>query len=434
MRTKALLMSVAAAALAVGLVACSSNGTAGGSGSGTTPASSGGSAASSSAGGSSSSAAGTSSSAGSSAAASGASSSGAAPGGGGKTLPCGPATTLNFQSGGDVNIQNMWQQDLLPVFKKACPNITVNFTFDTHSTNQNLDTAKIAAALKTGKTPDIDVTDDFATQAAQAQLTVAVTPSNVPALANVSQAALKSYNNLAAPYRGSAVLLAYDSTKISSPPKTLADLLTWIKANPGKFTYNDPSTGGSGQYFVESVLESKMSQSDVAKMNAQYEPTMESTWDPGMQVLKSLTPDVYQKVYPKGNQAVLDLMAKNEIEMAPVWSDMFLSAQATNQLSSNWKVTQITQPTFSGGPAYLAIIKNTPHLQAAEAFVNWVLQPAQQTVIVQKIAGFPAIPLSSLPSNVQTDFTGVDTQNLRPAMNSKNQADYQKKWSEVVPG
>ena len=46
------------------------------------------------------------------------------------------------------------------------------------------------------------------------------------------------------------MLLAYNPNKVPNPPKTLDELLAWIKANPGRFTYNSPKTGGSGGAFV----------------------------------------------------------------------------------------------------------------------------------------------------------------------------------------
>src|SRR5690606_34202843 len=58
------------------------------------------------------------------------------------------------------------------------------------------------------------------------------------------------------PYRGSQVLLAYDTTKLSPAdvPKTWEDLVAWIKANPGQFVYNRPDKGGSGGNFVRRAI------------------------------------------------------------------------------------------------------------------------------------------------------------------------------------
>ena len=36
-------------------------------------------------------------------------------------------------------------------------------------------------------------------------------------------------------YRGTTVILAYDSEAVPEPPKTLDDLVAWMKENPGRF-------------------------------------------------------------------------------------------------------------------------------------------------------------------------------------------------------
>ena len=345
------------------------------------------------------------------------------------------ADTFTFSSDGDVNVQNLWQQDLLPAFKKVCPQFTVKFLFDIHSTNSNLNVSKIAAAAKAGQQPPIDVADDsVAEAAAQAGLTETISATDVPAVAEVDPTALAEFKSAAIPYRGSSVLLAYDSTKITSPPKTLKDLLAWIKANPGQFTYNDPASGGSGGSFVETVLDASVPADHLKQMQAGYVPTLESDWAPGFATLKSLTPSIYQNVYPNGNQAVLDLLGKGEISMAPVWSDQFLSAKSLGQLGAEYKVTQIADPSFNGGAAYLALIKGSSHAPAGKAFLQWLLQPQQQATIVAKIAGFPAIPMTKLPTAQQGVFGGVDVQNLRAGVSSKMGADLESQWAAKVPG
>jgi len=430
MRNKSLLIP-GVAALALALVACGGSKQVTSGAAGSSPAvsasSGNGSGSSAPAGSASSGAAGSSGTAGSSGVAG--SSGGPVP----AAFTC-PTETDGFTlaSGGDVNIQNLWQKNLIPAWEKACPNTKITFTFDTHSANANLDMAKIGAAIKSGKPVAVDVTDNFSLAAQQAGLTEPVTVAEIPGISKISPTAMAAVKSSAVPYRASSVLLAYDSTKVTNPPKTLADLLTWIKANPGKFTYNSPNSGGSGGNFVETVVDSKIPADVLTKMQTAYDPSLASNFAPGLAILKDLTPSVYQKTYPNGNQAVLDLLAKGEIQMAPVWSDQFLSAEQSGQLDKKIKVTQISDPSLNGSPTYLAIIKSSTRVKAAQAFIDWVLLPAQQSQIVTTIAGFPAIPISDLPANVQGAFAGINTQNLRPNLESKTSADLQKQWATTV--
>ncbi len=287
---------------------------------------------------------------------------------------------------------------MLPAFAKVCPDIKIKFVFDVNSANVTQNVAKIAAAQQSGSTVPYDLLEDsLAAAAAQAGLTETITADTVPALTEVNQTALKQYNSTAVPWRGSAVLIAYDSSKVTTPPKTLDDVLSWIKANPGQFIYNDPSGGGSGSSFVETVLDANMSADDLAKMQAGYVPDLESAWAPGFAVLTGLTPYVYEKTYPHGNQDVLNLMSSGAVSMAPVWSDQFLTAVTNGQVGNEWKVTQITDPSLTGGAAFLAIVKGDPHAKAAATFMNWALQPDQQAQVVKAISGFPSISIDKLP-------------------------------------
>ena len=50
------------------------------------------------------------------------------------------------------------------------------------------------------------------------------------------------------PYRGTTVVLAYDSEKVANPPKTMDELVEWMKENPGRFAYNAPGNRRSRRF------------------------------------------------------------------------------------------------------------------------------------------------------------------------------------------
>ncbi len=47
-------------------------------------------------------------------------------------------------------------------------------------------------------------------------------------------------NGYESPYGKAQFVMIYDSAKVPQPPTTVDDLIAWIKANPGKFTYPAP--------------------------------------------------------------------------------------------------------------------------------------------------------------------------------------------------
>lgn len=355
---------------------------------------------------------------------------------GSATSSAAASSSFTLYAGADTNVQGLWSSSILPAFKKAFPQYDVTFVFSEHGTNDDQEYARIAASIKTGGKPPADMLADsgFINTAATAKQLMAVSTANIPNLAGVQKPLLTPVDGRAVPYRGSAVLLAYDSTKVHPVPKTLDDVIAWIKANPGRFTYNSPSTGGSGGAFVETVVDRYTSAPDLAKLDAGTDTAAESDWDKGLEVLHGLNSSVYQHVYPNGNDAVLDLLGKGQIWMAPVWSDQFLSAKAAGQLGKQIEVTQISDPSFTGGGAYLGIPTNSTNVEGALALANFVLEPTQQAEIVTVIAGFPAVPVSSLPTAAQKILIGTDANNLRSGLSSDAGDDLSRLWQSKVPG
>jgi len=361
-------------------------------------------------------------------------SSGGSQGGGGSSGSASKKLTVFISA--DTNIQDLWQKDLIPAFEKANPGYTVGVDFDLHGLHDQQTIAKLTAATVQKKDPGYDLVDaGFISQIAASGLLTKVTPKNVPGLKDVPEATIKAGGNGGLPYRASSVILAYNTKTVPTPPKTLDDLLAWIKAHPGKFTYNSPDSGGSGQSFVTTVLDKYLSAGDREKMETSYTPDLESKWDQGFATLAGLNPYVYQKgVYPNGNNQALDLLASGQIDMVPVWSDQFVTGKKNGQIPSDIAYTQIKDPSLTGGAAYLGIPKASPRQAGALKLASWLLTPAAQTVIANDVAGYPVINLDKLPQDIQDQFKDADIANLRPPYFSSTQSDMNKLWSQKVPG
>ena len=190
------------------------------------------------------------------------------------------------------------------------------------------------------------------------------------------------------------MLLAYNPDKVTNPPKSLDELLAWIKANPGRFTYNSPKTGGSGGAFVTTVLDKYVPPADRDQMTTGYHKELEKDWDQGWQTLASLNQSVFQKgVYPNGNNQTLQLLSSGQIDMAPVWSDQFISGQASGSIPKNYKVQQISNPSFTGGASYLGVTKGSKNQDLAWKFIDFILtagRAGQDRRQDRRVPGHPA--------------------------------------------
>jgi putative spermidine/putrescine transport system substrate-binding protein len=344
-------------------------------------------------------------------------------------------TTIVVYASGDVNVQNLWQNNIIPHFEKENKGIYVKFIFSEHGTDDGTTLARIGAAVKGRHWPGVDLVDGgLVTTMASAGLDQPVSKATAPNLQKVSANLLVPVKGAAIPYRGSSVVLAYNTDHVKSPPKTLQALLDWIRANPGRFTYNSPNTGGSGYSFAETVVDSTIAPNLLQQMDSGYNTSLESNWKQGLDLLHSLNKSMYGNgVYPNGNSAVLTLLGQGQIWMAPVWSDQALTALGNGQLGPNIKLTQISNPSFTGGAAYLAVPKTAKHKKVLYKFVNYILSPEAQQMIVNVMSGFPAINIKYMGDAIQQKFEDVSANTLRPTFQTQMGNDFKAAWQQSVP-
>jgi putative spermidine/putrescine transport system substrate-binding protein len=354
---------------------------------------------------------------------------------GGHVKKANAGTTIVVYASGDVNVQNLWQNNIIPNFEKENKGIYVKFVFSPHGADDGTTLARIGAAVKGRHWPGIDLVDaGLVNTMALTGLDQPVSKATAPNIKHVNPDLLVPVKGAAIPYRGSSVVLAYDSNHVKTPPKTLADLLAWIKANPGKFTYNSPNTGGSGYSFAETVVDSLVSPAILKQMDQGYNTSLEPNWKPGLDLLHSLNKYMYGNgVYPNGNAAVLTLLGQGQIWVAPVWSDQSLTALKTGQLGPNIKLTQISNPSFTGGAAYLAVPKTARHKKVLYKFVNYILSPEAQQMIVDVMAGFPAIDMKYMGDSIKQKFEDVSANTLRPTYQTQMGNDFKAAWQQSVP-
>jgi putative spermidine/putrescine transport system substrate-binding protein len=348
------------------------------------------------------------------------------------------AVTLNHYLSGDVNIRDLWTKSLIPAYQKVNAGVTINMVFDEHGSADATTFDRVAAAKSAGKVSGVDTweTGGFLQQGGTAGLIVKLTAQQIPNLSKVPVNVLGQYSSYGVPYRGSSVVLAYNSKVVSTPPKTLDDLLVWIKANPGQFTYNPPDKGGSGGAFVTRVVKMGISDSDEKLFETGYDQSKESEWDKGLATLKDLSAAIYQQggqaFYPQGNVPVLQTLGKGAISVAPVWSDQGLQNLAQNLLPPEVKLTQIS-PAFSGGGAFIGVVADSPNKDAAYKFLDWLLTPEPQSIVISTIKGYPGLDWQYMPADVRDKFADI-AKDFSFGFSAKFGADMNKQWYEKVAG
>ncbi len=235
------------------------------------------------------------------------------------------------------------------------------------------------------------------------------------------------------PYRATTVMLAYDSEKMTEVPKTADELDAWIKAHPTRFTYNAPGRDSAGDSFIRTTIYNRIADEE-ALMSS--DPKWEEKWDDGFAHLRALHPYLYQEggkvTYPKDSEAALDLLAEGKIDACPAWADMALSRRKAGSLPERIKLAAI-EPKFTGAAQGAAVPSFSGNKEGGTAFINYLLSPEAQTILVQDMAAIPLqkkdVDLTDVEELAQMDVSGFRTQALGTLVDDLN-----ARWRAEIAG
>ena len=180
------------------------------------------------------------------------------------------------------------------------------------------------------------------------------------------------------PWAMAQFVFEYDSAALPAPPKTLAALADWIKANPGRFTYPQPPDY-LGTSFLKQVLYGTLA--DPAMMQAPLDAaTAEATIAPLWAFLDDIHPALWRqaKAFPENEPALGQLLADGEIGI----SFAFNPGRASAEIAAGNLPETIRTFTFDGGTlgnaSFVAIPFNAAHQAGAQVIANLILDPAIQ--------------------------------------------------------
>ena len=339
-------------------------------------------------------------------------------------------TTLNVYVDADTNITDWLSGIVAPAFEAANPQYKVNMVIARGGITMDDVINRTIAALKSKADPQVDVIEgldpsDFTKASLDAKLWVTFSKQNIPNYTTLNPAINILPYGL--PYRGSQVLIAYDSTRVpqNEVPKTFPQLIAWVKAHPGQFVYCRPDKGGSGGNFVIRAIYEANGRNPSAFTADNYSDSLAGNrFTPAWKILSDINSAVYQNgSYPAGNLPTLQLLANGSVSMITAWSDMALQALGNGTLPSTIKLTQLTDLPFPGGYVYTAIPVNATHMAGALAFANYYISLKNEASVVKDIGGFPTVKLSLLPQELQDILSAALTDKAPPIWPSGSWSD-----------
>jgi putative spermidine/putrescine transport system substrate-binding protein len=194
---------------------------------------------------------------------------------------------------------------------------------------------------------------------------------------------LKNNGELIPLYRNQTGLL-YNPARVSNPPQTWDQLIDWIKANPKRFGFNDPSKGGSGQSFIHAAIGVITGGLDQYRDDAELVPAKTAKWQAVWDWMNSMEP---YWTYTTSNNDSISRVNSGEFWMTVAWDD---DTQVNLKSGSLFKEAKLYVPQFglAGGGDCAGVLKNARNKAAALLFLHFLTEPDQQIKMNERIGSY----------------------------------------------
>lgn len=328
-------------------------------------------------------------------------------------------TVLNVATAGDQNMVDYVKTFLAPRFEATHPGVTIRVVgTGPGDAGSNKIIEKLTAQQQSGAAQwDMDVA--VVHQKAGGELVqkglLAAFRDQIATGKMVSQESARNalgvnVDGYVMPMFLSQTALAYNSELVKTPPASYDELVQWAQKNPKAFGYNGIKNGMSGVSFVVGWIYAYGT--DAARLSAQpYDKSVEKSWAPAFEKLKAFNQNV---TFTPGNAGTLDMLSRGEIDMGPVWVDMFYSWKDQGKVPPSMKLALIA-PGMPGQPMYYVVPAKAAQAKLAREFIALATSPeAQAQGIVKQFNWYP----------------GIDAQYVKAQLDAPT---WQKLFAEISP-
>ncbi|GAB6137775.1 ABC transporter substrate-binding protein [Halanaerobaculum tunisiense] len=180
-----------------------------------------------------------------------------------------------------------------------------------------------------------------------------------------------------APYNRAQFVFIYDQAKVANPPQNFAELISWIKEHPGKFTYPAlPDFTGSA--FVRHVIYRKTG--GYQQYYEMSEEEVRKTIRPALEFLAKLEPYLWRQgeTYPATSAQLDNLFADGEVWMSMGYDPSKATAEIKKGNYPETARTFVLEKGTIANTNFLAIPFNAPNKPGSLVTANFLESFAAQ--------------------------------------------------------
>jgi len=349
--------------------------------------------------------------------------------------------TLNVLTAGDQNMVDYITDYLGPLFTRQNPGVTVRAvgTGPGDAGSQRIWERLEAQRRANSQTVDVDVAVVHQNMAGRmvaegllARYREQASTGGLATSAVTRNALGQNVDGFVMPMFNSQVAIAFNPQRVPNPPTTFEQLDQWVRQNPRRFGYNGIRGGMSGVAFVFGWAYA-FGPDQRRLIDGPFDPEVVTALTPAFQRMREFNRHV---TITPGNAGTLDALNRGEIDLGPVWMDMFYTWQAEGRLNPSFRLI-LPETGLPGQPMYYVIPARAANNDAARKFIELATSPPVQAEgIVRRFNWLPGIDAQHVRQHLDQQtwdrlFRDVGPEQLARGARPMPQADFMRALQEA---
>ncbi|MDJ0783944.1 MAG: ABC transporter substrate-binding protein [Desulfosarcinaceae bacterium] len=215
---------------------------------------------------------------------------------------------------------------------------------------------------------------------------------------------------LESPWGSAQVVMIYDTARTPEPPRSVAALIDWIRAHPGRFAYPAPPDF-TGSVFVRHLFYHVAGSVDAWQGDFDRQAFAKAA-DNTYALLRELAPALWRQgsTYPESPVRMAQLFADGEID----FSFSYHQAEASKKIHDGLFPDTVRTYVFDEGTIanthFVAIPFNAADTAGAKVVANFLLSPEAQLKKADPAVwgDFPVLEAGRLPEEWQQKFAALE--------------------------
>ncbi|TDE40015.1 ABC transporter substrate-binding protein [Antarcticimicrobium sediminis] len=211
------------------------------------------------------------------------------------------------------------------------------------------------------------------------------------------------------PWRLAKFVFTYDSARVETPPRSMAEFVDWAAATPGRFTHPDPSNFMGATFLKQALIE--LAPDPAVLLEPVTEAAFATQTAPLWEWYDALRPNMWRggTAFPENQSVQQQLLNDGDVDISVSFDPASTAAAIAQGLLPDTARVFVPEGGTIGNVSFVAIPYNAANAEGAQVVANFLLEPAVQARMqnIEVLGSFSVLDPARLDAETHAAFSAL---------------------------